>query len=100
MIYMTFGNKEEARSVGKTLVEERLVACVNIFDGINSLYIWDGALQDDQEVSVIAKTTAANVDAVVERVKTLHSYDCPCIAALPLKGGNREFLDWIKGMVK
>ncbi len=100
IIYMTFGNKEEARRIGKVLVEERLVACINIYDAINSLYIWDGALQDDQEISAIVKTTAANVSAVIERVKALHSYDCPCIAALSLVGGNSEFLDWIRGMVQ
>jgi len=99
-VYMTFGNKEEAQSIGKVLVQENLVACVNIIDGVNSLYIWQDKLQDDQEVIMIAKTTSDCMSMVVERVKALHSYECPCIIGLPISGGNPEFLDWIVGMVQ
>ena len=99
-VYITFGNKEEARSIGKVLVEEKLVACVNIFDGVNSFYIWQDVLQDDQEVIMIAKTTSDRMSMVIDRVKALHSYDCPCIVSLPIRDGNPEFLDWITGMVQ
>jgi periplasmic divalent cation tolerance protein len=99
-VYMTFGNKEEARSVGKILVEEKLAACVNIIDGVSSLYIWQDKLQDDQEVIMIAKTTSDRMPVVIERVKGLHSYDCPCIVGLSISDGNPEFLEWITGMVQ
>ena len=99
-VYMTFGNKKEARSIGKILVEERLVACVNIIDSVNSLYIWQDKLQDDQEVIMIAKTTSDRMEMVIERVKALHSYECPCIVGLQINAGNPEFLDWITGTVK
>lgn len=99
-VYMTMPDKAEARSIGKALVEEQLVACVNIFDGVNSLYMWQDKLQDDQEVVLIAKTTVARMPAVIKRVKALHSYECPCIVSLPLTDGNPEFLDWIRGIVR
>jgi periplasmic divalent cation tolerance protein len=95
-VYITAANKAEARSIGKILIEERLAACVNIFDGVNSLYMWEGKLQDDKEVVMVAKTTAARMPALIDRVKTVHSYDCPCIVSLPLTDGNPDFLNWIK----
>jgi periplasmic divalent cation tolerance protein len=100
LIYMTFADKQEARSIGRVLVEEQLVACVNIFDGINSIYMWQETLQDDSETCMIAKTTKANVSEVINRVKALHSYDCPCVVSWPLAYGNNEFLDWIRGVVR
>jgi len=95
LIYITAGSIEEARRIGKTLVEERLAACANLVDGMRSFYWWEGKVQEDQEVILIAKTRSDLVPAVVERVKALHSYECPCVLALPIDGGNPGFLDWI-----
>ncbi|MDP2647345.1 MAG: divalent-cation tolerance protein CutA [Desulfobacterales bacterium] len=95
LIYITVGSKDEARKIGKILVTSGLAACVNIIDNINSMYIWEGAFQDDQEVLLIAKTQEARVPELIETVKTLHSYSCPCIVSLPISDGNRPFLDWI-----
>ena len=94
-IYMTVGSKEEARQIGKELVTTRLAACVNILDQMNSFYMWDGELQDDTEVVMIAKTTADRLPDLIEKVKSLHSYDCPCIVSLPVSGGHPPFLEWI-----
>ncbi|MGD9193603.1 MAG: divalent-cation tolerance protein CutA, partial [Desulfobacterales bacterium] len=60
-VYMTAGNKDEARNIGKALVSSKLAACVNILDNMNSFYMWDGELQDDNEVVMIAKTTQDRV---------------------------------------
>lgn len=95
-IYMTAGSLDEARDIGRTLVEERLAACVNILEGMRSLYRWDGGVEEDEEVVLIAKTRASLVDTLTDRVKAVHSYDCPCVVALPITGGNPAFLDWIK----
>jgi len=95
LIYMTTKDKTEARDIGAHLVKSRLAACVNIFDHMNSLYVWNGELQDDQEAVMIAKTTQAKVPALIEAVKTKHSYECPCIVSLPIKDGNPQFLAWI-----
>ena len=62
---------------------------------MNSIYMWDGKVQKDSEVVMIAKTTEKQLSALVDKVKSLHSYDCPCIVAIPVSGGNQAFLDWI-----
>ena len=95
-IYMTAGSKDEAKKIGSELVLSKLAACVNILEGMNSIYMWQGKVQDDREVVIIAKTTEACVPELVEKVKSLHSYDCPCIVSLPVTGGSQDFLDWIQ----
>ncbi len=99
-VYMTAGNLEEARRIGEVLVKEKLAACVNILDGMQSIYIWEDSLQQDRETVMIAKTAAARVPALVARVKALHSYDCPCITALAIDGGSQDFLRWIGDAVR
>lgn len=100
LIYMTADSREAAEAIGRELVEAKLAACVNIIGGMNSIYRWQDELQMDREVVIIAKTTAARVDALIEKVKSLHSYDCPCILQLPVTGGHQPFLDWIAAEVK
>lgn len=94
-VYMTAPDADEARRIGRVLVEERLAACVNVLDGMNSLYWWEGAVQDDREAVLIAKTRSSLLDALTERVKALHPYTCPCVVALPIVGGNPAYLDWL-----
>ncbi|UCF90625.1 MAG: divalent-cation tolerance protein CutA [Desulfobacterales bacterium] len=94
-VYMTAGNKEEAQEIGKALVASRLAACVNIIAPMHSIYRWEGAIQEDTEVVLIAKTTEDQFPQLVEKVKSLHTYDCPCIVSLPVKDGNPAYLDWI-----
>ncbi len=94
-VYMTAGSPEEAHSIGRELVASKLAACVNILNDMNSIYMWDGKVQEDSEVVMIAKTTEKQLPALVDKVKSLHSYDCPCIVAIPVSGGNQAFLDWI-----
>ncbi len=96
IIYITAGSMDEARVIGKELVSTRLAACVNIIDGITSFYWWEGEIQEDREVTIIAKTKESLVPELIERVKSIHSYDCPCIVSLPIEDGNKPFLDWIK----
>jgi len=95
IVYMTAGSREEAGKIGQELVVSRLAACVNILDNMNSMYMWQGKVQDDSEIVLIAKTTEDRVPQLVEKVKSLHSYDCPCIVSIPVSGGNQAFLDWI-----
>jgi len=86
---------DEARAIGKALVSSRLAACANIIDNINSIYWWEGEIQDDREVIVVAKTKESLVHELIDKVKSMHSYECPCIVSLPIIEGNRAFLDWI-----
>jgi periplasmic divalent cation tolerance protein len=94
-LYITADTPEEAERLGRTLVEERLAACVNILGGISSFYWWEGAVQQGTETALIAKTRADLTDAVTERIKTLHGYSCPCVVSLPVNGGNPDFLAWL-----
>lgn len=95
-LYMTAGSPQEGLRIARALVEERLVACANLLPGVTSIYRWEGRIHEDPEVALVAKTTSARVAAVTDRVRALHSYDCPCVVALPILGGNPEFLDWIR----
>jgi periplasmic divalent cation tolerance protein len=99
-IYMTASSKAEAQKIGKALVDSRLAACVNILDNMQSIYRWEEKIQEDSEVVLIAKTTETLVPRLIDKVKSLHSYDCPCIVSLPVLGGYPPFLDWIKTEVE
>jgi periplasmic divalent cation tolerance protein len=95
MVYITAGSLEEARKIGGSLVEARLAACANIFEGMRSVYRWEDEIREETEVVLFAKTRSELVDELVAWVKEIHSYDCPCVVALPIQAGNPAFLDWI-----
>jgi periplasmic divalent cation tolerance protein len=97
MVYITAGSAGEGRAIGKRLVSERLVACVNMVENMHSMYWWKGAVQEEREVILIAKTKAALIPRLIDEVKSMHSYECPCIVSLPILEGHRPFLDWIAG---
>jgi periplasmic divalent cation tolerance protein len=97
---MTASSKAEAQKIGKALVDSRLAACVNILDNMQSIYRWEEKIQEDSEVVLIAKTTETLVPRLIDKVKSLHSYDCPCIVSLPVLDGYPPFLDWIKSEVE
>ena len=95
LIYMTASSADEARMIGRVLVEERLAACVNVLGSMESIYWWHGAVETSNEVAAIAKTRAELVDTLTARVVQLHSYDCPCVVVLPIERGHVPFLQWI-----
>ena len=99
-VYVTASDAAEARKIGRALVQEKLAACANVLDGMTAIYWWEGEVQDGEEAVLIAKTREDLVPALTEKVKALHSYDCPCVVALPLVGGSRDFLDWIAAETK
>lgn len=95
LVYVTASSRAEATAIGRTVVEERLAACANVLGDVTSYYWWDGAVQEDGEVSLILKTQDHLVAPLTDRVKAIHSYDCPCVVAVAITGGNSGFLDWI-----
>lgn len=95
LIYITAPNEKEAMNIGKTLVSERLAASVNMISQVRSLYWWEGKIQDEREVVIVAKTSAALVEELTERVISMHSYSCPCVVSVPILKGHQAFLDWI-----
>jgi len=93
LVYITTSSRVEASAIGRAMVDERLAACANVLGDITSFYWWEGAVQEDGEVSLILKTQDHLVDRLTQRVKELHSYDCPCVVAIPIAAGNPDFLD-------
>lgn len=94
-IYITSKNAAEAHKIGRTLVEERLIACANYFP-IDSIYRWKGNIEEAQEVAIIAKTRASLVDSLIKRVKQLHSYEVPCVVSWIIEKGNPDYMKWIE----
>ena len=95
-VYMTAGSIEEAKNIGGELIEQNLAACVNLLENMISIYKWEEKLEESKEVIMIAKTRKTLMPKLIEKVNSLHSYDCPCILELPIQGGNPDFLSWIK----
>ena len=95
IIYSTIGDIKDARRIAHTLVEEQLVACVNIIPKIESIYRWEGKIENDEEVVIIAKTKDMNVKKTIKRIKSLHSYELPDIIVLPIIGGLKDYLDYV-----
>ncbi len=93
-IYITTGDEDEAREIGRALVTEKLAACVNILP-VKSIYRWQGNIEEEGEVAIFVKTRDELVDQVIERVKQLHSYEVPCIVSFPIAKGNPDYLKWI-----
>lgn len=90
----------EAPRIAKALVEQRLAACVNVIPGVKSFYFWEGNLEEDEESTLLVKTTAAGVAALTTAVKELHPYSVPEVIAVPLKNaGNPDYLDWVRKSV-
>ena len=95
-VYMTAGSFKEAKRIGQILVSQNLAACVNLLENMTSIYNWEDKMEESQEVIMIAKTRKTLVPKLIEKVNSLHNYDCPCILQLPIQGGNPDFLSWIK----
>ena len=94
-VYVTASSRQEALSIGRAVVGERLAACANILDGMTSIYWWERSLQEEGEASLILKTRSDLIDRLTARIRELHSYACPCVVAMPIAAGNPGYLDWI-----
>ena len=95
VVFITASNEDEAAKIAKALVEARLAACVNIIRNIRSIYSWQGKIEDDSEVLMIAKTQKRLFNALSAKVKELHSYTTPEIIALPIIEGSEDYLKWL-----
>lgn len=99
VVLSTFPDADTAGRIARTLVDERLAACVNVLPAIRSIYRWQGAISDDAEVLAIIKTTAERYPALAARITELHPYQVPEIIALPLAAGHPPYLAWLAGEV-
>ena len=98
LIYITCKDNKEAEKISRHLLEKRLIACANLHP-IRSLYWWQGKIQDDNEIAIIAKTLEKNYNKIKEEVKKIHSYDVPCILKIDVEA-NESYDKWVKGEVK
>lgn len=96
VVMITASDAKEAVVIGKTLVKEKLAACVNLTSQIQSIFFWDGKICEETEVLLLVKTCIHLLDAIKKRVKELHRYDVPEIIALPVIDGSEEYLSWVK----
>jgi len=100
VVFITTANAEEAQRIADVLLNERKAACVNIVPGVSSFFWWQGKVDSAQESLLIVKTKASVLNQIVNLVKEHHSYDVPEIIALPIIGGNRDYLEWLGKEVK
>jgi periplasmic divalent cation tolerance protein len=95
MVFSTCPDEAVAARIARTLVEERLAACVNRVAAVRSTYAWEGAIQDDAEVLLVIKTRPERFEALAERLKGLHPYELPEIVAVPVVAGSAPYLAWL-----
>ena len=94
-IYVTCADADEAEAIAQILVAEELIACANILPKVQSIYRWQGKVEQTSETALLAKTRKALGEVVVARIKELHSYDIPCVVIWPILGGYEPYLEWI-----
>ena len=94
-VYVTTSGISESRKIAIKLVQEKLAACVNIVPKIESIYLWNGKMEEDSESLIFIKTRNDLVEKVIKRVEEIHSYDTPCILEISLNRGTENYFKWI-----
>jgi len=94
MLLTTTASRDEAQTIAKLLIDEKLAACVQLLP-IESFYVWQGKTQNEAEILLLVKTRSALFDAAVARIKQVHSYSVPEIVAMPFTAGFAGYLNWI-----
>ena len=100
LVLTTAGSKDEASRIGRTLVEHLLAACVNIVPAVDTIYRWEGEIEQGQEWLLIIKTTSDAFERVRDEICKLHSYDVPECISVAIENGSLPYLNWIADSVK
>ena len=95
-VYALFASDEEARRIGRQMVEDRMAACVNILGPCHSIYRWKGKIEEASEVPAIFKTTSGQAPSLIRRIGELHSYDVPSAVAWPIGEVPEPFRAWVR----
>jgi len=95
VLFITTADAEEAQRIADVLVKEKKAACVNIVPKVSSLFWWQGKVEKAEENLLIVKSRVSALDQIVNLVKEHHRYEVPEIIALPIIGGNPDYLEWI-----
>ncbi|MGB7134365.1 MAG: divalent-cation tolerance protein CutA [Acidobacteriaceae bacterium] len=99
LILTTCASRDEAERIARSLVEDRLAACVNLIAGVTSVYRWQGAVDNASETLLLIKTTAGRVDQVETALRRLHSYELPEFLVLSVDSASELYAAWIGGSV-
>ncbi|HEU0107922.1 MAG TPA: divalent-cation tolerance protein CutA [Vicinamibacteria bacterium] len=94
------GAQSDAQKIARTLVEERVAACVNIVPGITSIYRWKGSVEQEPELLLVIKTMADRVEPLKARLLELHPYELPEVVVIPIVAGHQVYLEWIAEQVR
>lgn len=100
LVYITCDSLDEARKIGRHLMGKRVCACVNIYPDMQPMFFWppkSGVIDESKEVTLIAKTIESKYEALEREVIQIHSYDTPCIIAIPTTHVTKKYYDWLKG---
>ena len=97
VVLCTCPNEASARELAHTLLNEKLAACVNLIPQVTSLYIWQGKLEESQEIQLVIKSRRTLFGILQQRIQAIHPYDVPEILALPVMTGNTAYLAWLQG---
>ncbi len=100
VIFITTSTEEEARRLAALLLEQRKAACINIVPKVGSFFWWQGKVDSARESLLIIKTRASLLRQIIDLVKQVHSYKVPEIIAIPVIGGNEDYLEWINAVVR
>ncbi len=95
VVFVTAGSTAEGERLARALVEERLAACVNRIAAVQSVYRWEGKVEESTEELLVIKTRADRFAALEKRVRELHSYSVPEVIALPIMNGSEAYLKWL-----
>lgn len=100
VVLVTAKDRAEAEKISRSLLEEKLIACVNIVGSVTSCFLWQGKLDKAEECLLIMKSRADLFSELLQQVKRLHSYEVPEILALPVALGSVDYLAWIQSVLK
>ena len=100
VIFITASNKKEAQNIARGLLSNKLIACVNIIDKIESFFWWQGKIDKAKEALLIVKSHKSKFHRIVKLVKSIHSYEVPEIIALPVIFGEKKYLRWLDASIR
>jgi len=100
LVLTNLGDVDSARRIARELVERQLAACVNMLPGVQSVYRWQGVVEEESEITLLIKTTAARYAELEAAIRALHPYQLPEVIAVPIANGLPAYLDWVRQETK
>ncbi len=98
IVLMTAANRNEAKNIIRILLEEKLIACANMIEGISSFFWWKEKIDEEKEVLVLMKSSKDKFEKLSKRVIEIHSYEVPEILSIPIVNGSSTYMDWMKSV--